>query len=71
MLRRIDAQLDDTVPATRAITVRDVLTSCMGFGSVMAYPGTYLIQKRISDGQLGGLTLYIRGYVDNACSSGA
>jgi len=54
VLRRIDAQLDDTVPATRAITVRDVLTSCMGFGSVMAYPGTYLIQKRISDGQLGG-----------------
>jgi len=54
VLRRIDSQLDDTVAATRAITVRDVLTSTFGFGSVMAMPGTYPIQQPIADGHLGG-----------------
>jgi CubicO group peptidase (beta-lactamase class C family) len=54
VLRRIDSELDDTVPARRAITVRDLLTSCLGFGSVMAMPGTYPIQRPIRDGKLGG-----------------
>jgi CubicO group peptidase (beta-lactamase class C family) len=54
VLRRIDSALDDTVPAQRAITVRDLLTSCLGFGSVMAMPGTYPIQRPIRDGHLGG-----------------
>jgi CubicO group peptidase (beta-lactamase class C family) len=48
------SSLDDTVPARRAITVRDLLTYRMGFGSVMARPGTYPIQKRIRDDQIGG-----------------
>jgi CubicO group peptidase (beta-lactamase class C family) len=54
VLRRIDSQLDDTVPAHRRISVRDVLTSCFGFGSVMAMPGTYFIQQLIKEGRLGG-----------------
>jgi CubicO group peptidase (beta-lactamase class C family) len=54
VLRSIDSQLDDTVPATRAITVRDVLSSCFGFGSVMAMPGSYPIQKPIADWHMGG-----------------
>jgi CubicO group peptidase (beta-lactamase class C family) len=54
VLRRIDSQLDDTVPAKRPVTVRDLLTFCFGFGSVMAMPGTYPIQKPVSDGLLGG-----------------
>ena len=54
VLKRIDAQLDDTVPARRAITVRDLLTSCLGFGSVMAPPDSYPIQRPIRDGHLGG-----------------
>jgi len=45
VLTRIDASLVDTVPSTRPITVRDLLTFCMGFGMVMALPGTYPIQK--------------------------
>ena len=53
VLRRIDSQLDDTVPARRSITVRDLLTLCFGFGSVMAKPGTYPIQTPIHDGKLG------------------
>ncbi len=32
VVRRIDAPVDDTVPATRPITVRDLLTFRMGFG---------------------------------------
>jgi CubicO group peptidase (beta-lactamase class C family) len=47
VLKSISSDLDDTVPALRAITVRDLLTYCMGFGSVMAMPGTYPIQQLI------------------------
>src|SRR4030095_11043784 len=47
VLRSIASELDDTVPAKRAITVRDLLTYRLGFGSVMAMPDTYPIQKRI------------------------
>ena len=44
VLRTIGSALDDTVPAHRAITVEDLLTFRLGFGSVMAPPGTYPIQ---------------------------
>jgi CubicO group peptidase (beta-lactamase class C family) len=54
VLRRMDSSPDDTVPAKRSITVRDVLNSTFGFGSVMARPGTYWIQELIRDGHLGG-----------------
>ena len=54
VLKSISSPLDDTVPALRAITPRDLLTSCMGFGSVMAMPGTYPIQKPIRDDRIGG-----------------
>src|SRR4249920_2315152 len=35
-LKDISSPLEDTAPANRAITVRDLLTFRMGFGSVMA-----------------------------------
>jgi CubicO group peptidase (beta-lactamase class C family) len=35
VLRRMDGPLDDTVPALRAITTRDLLTFTFGFGMVM------------------------------------
>ncbi len=54
VLKSIGAQLDDTVPARRAITMRDLLTYRMGFGSVMAMPGTYPIQAAIRDLKIGG-----------------
>src|SRR5262249_37582862 len=54
VLKSIASPLDDTVPAKRAITVRDLLTSCMGFGSVMAKPDTYPIQKFIREYKIGG-----------------
>lgn len=55
VLRRIDAPLDDTVPAARPITIEDLLTFRMGFGSVMAPPGTYPIQ--VAEADLGLMTL--------------
>src|SRR5438552_2584988 len=43
VLTRLYAPLDDTVPAHRPLTVRDLLTFRLGFGLVMAAPGTYPI----------------------------
>jgi CubicO group peptidase (beta-lactamase class C family) len=49
VLKRLDASLDDTVPANRPISVRDLLTFRMGFGIVMAPRGTYPIQRAASE----------------------
>src|SRR6266568_1674604 len=54
VLKSISSDLDDTVPALRAITLRDLLTYSMGFGSVMAMPDTYPIQKLIREYRIGG-----------------
>ncbi len=54
VLKDISSEIDDTVPAVRPITVRDLLTYRMGFGSVMAMPDTYPIQKWIREYRLGG-----------------
>jgi len=54
VLKSISSPPDDTVPALRAITVRDLLTFRMGFGSVMALPDTYPIQKLIREYRIGG-----------------
>jgi CubicO group peptidase (beta-lactamase class C family) len=52
VLRSIASKLDDTVPANRPITLRDLLTFRLGFGAVMALPGTYPIQKTIDEAGL-------------------
>src|SRR5204863_2774326 len=43
VLRRLDGPLDDTVPATRPIHLRDLLTFTMGFGLVFGPPDRYPI----------------------------
>jgi CubicO group peptidase (beta-lactamase class C family) len=53
VLKQLDGPLDDTVRATRPITVRDLLTFRMGFGIVMAPPGTYPIQDAMTEQLLG------------------
>jgi CubicO group peptidase (beta-lactamase class C family) len=53
VLQRLDAPLDDTVPAHRPITVRDLLTFTMGFGQLLAPPGTYPILQAAHDQQIG------------------
>jgi CubicO group peptidase (beta-lactamase class C family) len=49
VLRTLGSPVDDTVPAARAITLRDLLTMRMGIGAVMAAPGTYPIQQRMAE----------------------
>ena len=45
VLRTIDSPLDDTVPANRPITLRDLLTFRLGIGAVMVFPPRYPIQQ--------------------------
>jgi CubicO group peptidase (beta-lactamase class C family) len=52
VLRRLDRPLDDSVPAKRPITVRDLLTLRMGFGFIMAPPGATPIQRAASELQV-------------------
>jgi CubicO group peptidase (beta-lactamase class C family) len=54
VLRALDAGLDDTVPAERAITVEDVLSFRLGFGSIMV-PGGYPVAE--AEASLGLKTL--------------
>jgi CubicO group peptidase (beta-lactamase class C family) len=51
VLRTIDAELDDTVPAKRPVTLEDLLSYRLGLGSVMAPPGSYPIQR--AEAELG------------------
>jgi CubicO group peptidase (beta-lactamase class C family) len=51
VLRTIDAELDDTVAADRPITLEDLLSFRLGFGSIMAPPDSYPIQR--AEAQLG------------------
>ena len=53
VLRRPEADLDDTVPAHRPITVRDLLTFTMGLGIVAAEPGTVPLADALDQLELG------------------
>ncbi|GGO27635.1 serine hydrolase domain-containing protein [Microbispora bryophytorum] len=50
VLKRIDGPLDDTVPARRPITVRDVLTSTFGLGMDMTSLGTPIMNAVFEQG---------------------
>jgi CubicO group peptidase (beta-lactamase class C family) len=52
VMGRIDAPLDETVPAHRPITVRDLLTFTMGFGLLFTPTGEYPILKAASAQQV-------------------
>src|SRR5260370_5727085 len=54
VLKSISSDLDDMVHALRAIILRDLLTYRRGFGSVMAMPDPYPIQKLIREYRIGG-----------------
>lgn len=53
VLTRLEAELDDTVPANRPITLRDLLTFRLGFGQVMAPPDACPITKAAHELQIG------------------
>jgi CubicO group peptidase (beta-lactamase class C family) len=45
VLKRLDGALEDTEPAKRPITMRDLLTFRMGLGAIMAPPDSYPVQQ--------------------------
>ncbi|GLV53893.1 serine hydrolase [Dictyobacter sp. S3.2.2.5] len=53
VLKRPGGPLNETVPAKRSITVRDLLTFCMGLGQIMASPDTYPIMQAANELQIG------------------
>jgi CubicO group peptidase (beta-lactamase class C family) len=55
VLKRLDGPLDDTLPAQRAITVRDLLTFRMGFGLVWGAPNALPIQRAAEALHLGAM----------------
>jgi CubicO group peptidase (beta-lactamase class C family) len=52
VLRRLDGPIDDTVPARRAITLRDLLSFRLGFGLIWGPQDAYPIQKAAKELQL-------------------
>ncbi|WP_333671320.1 serine hydrolase domain-containing protein [Elioraea tepidiphila] len=49
VIRSLEAPLDDTVPATRPLTLRDLLTMRMGLGAVFADPATSPLLRRMAE----------------------
>src|SRR5215471_11074309 len=49
VMRRLDGPVDDTVPAHRPITLRDLLTLRMGFGVIMGPQDAHPIQKAMKE----------------------
>lgn len=52
VLLSIDSPLDDTVPAKRPITVRDLFTFRSGYGEVFFYSPTCPLQKALMEARL-------------------
>ncbi|MBA2276702.1 MAG: beta-lactamase family protein [Chloroflexia bacterium] len=52
VLKRLDGPLDDTVPANRPTTLRDLLTFRLGIGAVMVFPARYPIQTAMEEAGL-------------------
>ena len=48
VLRTLASPLDDTVPANRPITLRDLLAFTAGYGAVMVWPPKYPIQEAMA-----------------------
>ena len=53
VLRGIDSPLDDTVPAKRPITLRDLLTFRLGVGAVMAFVSIHIVDQGGDLGTVG------------------
>jgi len=54
VLKRIDGPVDDTVPADRPITLRDLLTFRLGMGMILGHPEELPIQRAIAELELAG-----------------
>ena len=49
VLRSLEGPVEDTVPARRPVTTRDLLTFTFGMGAVMVFPPKYPIQTAAAD----------------------
>jgi CubicO group peptidase (beta-lactamase class C family) len=49
VLKSLESPLDDTLPASRSITVRDLLTFRLGLGIIFGPPNVYPIQRAINE----------------------
>ncbi|MBS0221575.1 MAG: beta-lactamase family protein [Proteobacteria bacterium] len=49
VLRSLDRAIDDTVPARRPVSTRDLLTFTWGMGALMVWPPKYPIQKAAAE----------------------
>ena len=49
VLKSLESPIDDTVPARRPITLRDLLTFTFGLGAVMVWPPRHPIQKAMQE----------------------
>jgi CubicO group peptidase (beta-lactamase class C family) len=49
VLRSLDSPLDDTVPANRPISLRDLLTFRLGIGAIMVFPPQHPIQAAMEE----------------------
>ena len=65
VLRTIDSELDDTVPATRPITARDLLTFRSGYGEVAFLSPTCPLQRAMTEARLPLSTLQFPGTADD------
>jgi CubicO group peptidase (beta-lactamase class C family) len=52
VLRSLESPLDDTVPANRPITLRDLLTFRLGYGAIMIFPSQHPIQFAMEEAGL-------------------
>ena len=52
VLKSLEAPVDNTVPAKRPISVRDLLTFTFGLGAVMVWPARHPIQKAMAEAGL-------------------
>src|SRR5690348_4335574 len=52
VLKRLDGPLHEVVPASRPITLRDLLTFRLGFGVIMEASSDYPIQQAVNDLEL-------------------
>ena len=53
VLKSLESPIDDTVPARRPITLRDLLTFTFGLGAVMVWPARHPIQKAMAGRRRG------------------
>jgi CubicO group peptidase (beta-lactamase class C family) len=59
VVRSLDGPIDDTVPAARSITVRDLLAMRMGLGAIFTDPASSPLLKRFAELELApGATLF-------------